>query len=133
MGMYNLVFGSGKDGTVLLAALGFKSSGEVGRYRDAWLEKTDASPNGYRIAVYTRNGGGNREEYMPDFSEHSLYLSDVDEDSDCTYATIYFRVPDELLPLIAESEASGGEIGAPVNMSDRWQEAIAAIGTATKV
>lgn len=62
MSMYELVFDDGEKGLPLLAVLGFKKASDVGRYRSAWLEKDDKGI--VRIAVYTRNGGGNRNEYQ---------------------------------------------------------------------
>jgi hypothetical protein len=68
------------------------------------------------IHVYTRNGGGNRQHWSFSYEndageacecpgciiEHRLpkhpnYLSDHDDDFDCTYATIHFSVPEEHL------------------------------------
>lgn len=57
--MYNMIFGMNKAAPLLLAALGLTPQ-DVGRFRDAFVTEG-------RIAVYTRNGGGNRhcwhEEY----------------------------------------------------------------------
>src|SRR5262245_47810449 len=88
MGFYNIIFGVNPNAGVLLGALGLTREA-VGRFRDAWVTE-----NGQEIAIYTRNGGGNREQYMPDFSAHPLYLRDADDAFDSTYATILFRVPE---------------------------------------
>lgn len=64
-----------------------------GRFRDAYL-----NDKGSRIILYTRNGGGNREDYQYVFDllrKHPHYVSDYDDDYDCTYAYIEFKVPDE--------------------------------------
>lgn len=63
MSLYNLLFGTNPQADVLLAALGL-SRGDVGRFRDTFID-------GQRqlIAVYTRNGGGNRDCWC-DGSEH---------------------------------------------------------------
>ena len=75
-----------------------------------------------RIHVYTRNGGGNRDcwgwdEYVhPDqkpercicpgcciekiLPTHPLYVMDYDDDFDCTYATIEFRIPEAAQNLV---------------------------------
>lgn len=84
MSLYGLLTGSGQAGTGLVAALGFESLQNVGRYRDAWIEKgPDGKP---RIALYTRNGGGNREcscEYDPDWGneecKHEAFKAEEDE------------------------------------------------------
>lgn len=144
-GLYNVVFGNTPMMPALLRLLGDPN---VGRLRDAWLEKL---PDGtLRIAVYTRNGGGNREHYSDDREEgvecgctgciityslpsHPLYIEDRDDEFDCTYATVYFRVPDNAAALLVEMGAPPDFALAswavePVNMSERWQTAIAAIG-----
>lgn len=136
MSLYELAVADGRQherGAVLLAILG---SPTVARLRDAWVEKSGDGPV---IAVYTRQGGGNRECYcdsepgrahVPEqcyaacneaLQAHPLYLSDADDDFDGTYATFRFRVPEDfheaLTPVAVE----------PVNMSERWQEAIARV------
>jgi hypothetical protein len=94
------------------------SAGDVGRFRDAYIADG-------KIAIYTRNGGGNREcwethgdgddpgcscpgciieEVLP---QHPHYLYDEDDDFDSTYATIYFSFPTEYaeaLSLLGEDE-----------------------------
>jgi hypothetical protein len=138
--MYGLVFGGEGPktrGDVLLAVLGFESYGDVGRYRDSWVEKDpDGEPV---IAVYTRNGGGNRECWADGEDEpcagdctgciatvrlpaHPMYLRDRDDDFDSTYATFYFRAPEEYRDQLAEVAQD------PVNMSEVWLKAIDAIG-----
>jgi hypothetical protein len=61
MSLYHVLFGveHATAGAILLGLLGFRSTAEVGRYRDAWVE-ADAAGKPV-IAVYTRNGSGNRE------------------------------------------------------------------------
>ena len=129
MSMYDLVAGDGQQqsrGAVLLAMLG---NPDPGRFRDAWVERgQDGEPV---IAIYTRNGGGNRECYCEDvggdsctgcigaaFARHPLCFRDVDDD---TYATYYFHSPPEYRDLLA------GVMGDPVDMGARWQAAIDAI------
>lgn len=137
-GMYNLIMGDGHEadrGAILLGLLG---NPPVARYRDAWVEKgNDGLPV---IAIYTRQGGGNRQCYCEDefysgshpdpasscgsneiLQAHDLYIRDEDDDFDCTYATFYFRVPVEAAGILAEIAQE------PVNMSDLWQQAIEAI------
>ena len=120
------------------------------------MEKGDAGPV---IAIYTRQGGGNRECCCRDSPEefaarhfparcsaacnealaaHPLYLRDADDKFDTAYATFYFRAPSELpaaVPadlraLLAEALAALPEAaGEPVNMDERWQAAIDRIGS----
>lgn len=136
---YRAVFGDTQQsqrGALLVA--GILSIHDVGRFRDAWVEKGEDGPV---IAVYTRNGDGNREHieehddtvvagmectctgciatyHLP---EHPNYLRDADDEFDPTYATFYFSVPQEY------REALGEVAIEPVNMSQRWRDAIDAI------
>lgn len=111
------------------------------RLRDGWVEKgfgeTADQPV---ICVYTRNGGGNREHFCDgangpctacwgeDATKHPAYLADADDGFDPTYRTYRFKVgnphvtPDIIATLL---EAAQDE---PVNMSERWRQAIDAIG-----
>ena len=89
--MYNMLFGMNPMSEIFLATLGL-SKADTGRFRDCYVEKDG---NEYKIAVYTRNGGGNRDYCMPDFSGHPNFLYDRDDDFDGTYATIYFSIPDK--------------------------------------
>ena len=58
MSMYNMIFGENAASDWLLALLDLTRA-DVGRFRDAYV--TD---DGTQIAVYTRNGGGNREHWV---------------------------------------------------------------------
>lgn len=91
MSLYNAIFGENKSADQLLAMLGLTKA-SVGRYRDCYLDDKG------QIVVYTRNGGGNRDDYAEETAElqaHPLYLDDYDDDFDCTYAYYRFRVPEE--------------------------------------
>lgn len=106
-----MVFGHNPAGPAILATLNLTPR-DVGRYRDCFVTAED------EIAVYTRNGGGNREEYQVVFDvlrNHPLYIRDADDEFDSTYATIYFRLPEEYaedLRKIALKE--------PFDPSKRW-------------
>lgn len=115
MSLYNAIMGENPLATVLLATLGLRR-GDVPRYRDVVL-----SDDGKRIGVYTRMGGGNRDWHkdternkeegpgcgcagcMANFglAKHPRYLSDEDDDFDCTYATYWFSTPDEVAEDVA--------------------------------
>lgn len=58
MGLYNIVFGMNKASDAILATLGLTRS-DCGRFRDCFISEG-------RIAVYTRNGGGNRDCWHTD-------------------------------------------------------------------
>ena len=88
-GLYNVLFGRNDHAGFLLGLLG-KEAGDFGRFRDVYVTED-------HIVVHTRNGGGNREDYedvFEDMSEHPWYSHDADDDYDCTYANIYFRIPE---------------------------------------
>lgn len=92
--MYNTMFGMNPDSDKLLALLG-ATRGEFGRFRDVYMQ------DGY-IVVHTRCGGGNRDDYFPEWVEdHPWYSHDEDGDFDNTYADIYFKIPEKDMTLIA--------------------------------
>lgn len=146
MSMYGLVFdekGATDRGKLLLSVLGFTAFGDVGRYRDSWVEKAEGGE--LVIAVYTRNGGGNREEcwhadedlspptadtaacdcaackanhFLP---EHPLWRSGADDSFDSTYRAEYFSVPEEYREALSTIAQDHVDTGA------RWLAAIEAI------
>jgi hypothetical protein len=114
MGLYNMVFGVSKNAGNLLNALGLQSN-HFYRFRDCYLTENN------QIAVYTRAGGGNRDCYCNEaigltatdkdgdkhtevcvviinehLRAHPLYITDEDDAFDSTYATYYFKVPDNV-------------------------------------
>jgi hypothetical protein len=150
MGMYNLVFEK-HGGEDVLALLGLTAPG-VGRFRDAWVERTETGR--FRIAVYTRNGGDNRTHWEHTYDlntegpgcpcpgciityrlpHHPCYLSDRDGDLDNTYATVYFRLPTPAewaemgLPAGVDIGQLAAQIARPVVDMDReWKERLAAL------
>ena len=100
MSLYNALFGENSNSDLLLFTLGL-SREDCGRYRDCYLD-------GDKIVIYTRNGGGNREVYeyiFEELSEHPNYISDEDDDFDCTYARIYFSFPERFKAELTELAA----------------------------
>lgn len=199
MSLYNMLFGVNYKSAVILAVLGLTPS-DVGRFRDSFI-----TPEG-QIAIYTRNGGGNRdcwhdrdewyadercrnESRVADVDEivylsiaaaaehpeykainvwvgsergyktgqlvaktqyrclepnselcactgciatyrlpnHPLYIRDEDDDFDRTYATFYFRAPEEYAADILA--AASGETWNP---SERWTSMLATLGAAKR-
>jgi len=110
MSLYNMLFGRNPLSHLLLSMLGLDES-MVGRFRDCYLKKDG---EGFEIVVFTRNGGGNRQDYEDVTSllrSHPSFVKDFDDDFDCTYASYVFKVPekfkataDELATLGAQSD-----------------------------
>lgn len=91
MSLYNALFGENVEKDVLLGMIGLTKS-FFERFRDIHLIK-----QGTVIRVFTRLGGGNREYYEDTWEKimsHKLYITDYDDDFDCTYAYIEFSIPD---------------------------------------
>lgn len=92
-GLYNLLFGENSFAKEILNMVGVEKVSLV-RYRDAWIKNGEA-------IVYTRNGGGNREDKTIAFlmdvilPSHPLYILQGDDSYDNTYAYIKFKVPEE--------------------------------------
>jgi hypothetical protein len=90
MSLYNMVAGYNPSTEQLLNLINL-TPGSFGRYRDVYVE-------GDYIVVHTRCGGGNRDDYEDMFdavSLHPWYSHDEDCDFDCTYADIYFKIPED--------------------------------------
>jgi hypothetical protein len=115
--MYNMIFGVNPDSDRLLELLG-KTREDFGRFRDVYME--DGC-----IVVHTRNGGGNREDYEDVFAEmedHPWYSHDADDDFDCTYANIYFKLPEDEQVMVVLKGLEGGS-----NPSHKWSELLGAL------
>lgn len=104
MSLYNLVHGENPLAVILLGLLGLQRE-DVPRYRDCYW-------TGERIAVYTRTGGGNRESYSAEnaaMCKLPAYDHDEDDDFDCTYATFFFRMPEQftwVIPHLSAEDAT---------------------------
>jgi len=145
MSMYDVVFSDHnrqqRVGT-LLAVLAWQQPNPKGaedyvqpifdlRLRDAWVEKQSDGPP--VLAVYTRNGGGNREHlhegdgectacHGEEVTKHPAYLRDADDDFDSTYRTYWFAFPDDLPSHVREVLT---EVAVePKDMSQIWLAAI---------
>ena len=122
-GLYNTLFGVNPIADTLLFILGY-TRGDCGRFRDCYISDNT-------IVIYTRNGGGNREEYEDVFetmSQHPCFLSEADDDFDCTYASITFSFPedfkDELTALASQSET--------ITPSEKWEKLISDLENSKK-
>ena len=136
MSMYSMMHGTNPLSDVLLAMLGLKR-GDVGRFRDCYLTRGDerseirSAADPLRIVVYTRNGGGNRDDYKDvtdALEKHPCYLTDYDADHDSTYASYAFSVPIEFATDAEVLADAGGQHDA--TPSERFEKLIASMEAA---
>lgn len=111
MTMYNILFGRNPMSRLLLAMLNLTES-DTGRFRDCYLTRVPPEPDGgeLHIAIYTRNGGGNRDDYQEvtaRLQAHPQYVSDTDDDFDATYALYVFTVPEKFKATVEELAGLG--------------------------
>ena len=117
MSLYSMLFKENEDAEKLLNMLNLERD-DFGRYRDAYL-----NADGTVIIVYTRCGGGNREDYdyvFESMEDHSQYIRDYDDEYDETYCYFEFDVPQRLLE--ETKEMSTGE--KPLNVTEKFNKAI---------
>ena len=91
--MYNMVNGTNPSTFFILPMLE-KHPDEYPRYRDCFAEYEDKPA----IQIYTRTGGGNRQEYQAQIDElkkHPLFMCEFDDEDDSTYMTFVFNVPEK--------------------------------------
>lgn len=91
MSLYNMINGVNPATFFILPLLGEKHPDDYPRFRDCFVTEDN------EIAVFTRVGGGNRNEGFgeEELQSHPNFLRDEDDDFDSTYATYYFSVPEE--------------------------------------
>lgn len=109
-GLYNALFGEQPASAALMKMLNLTAA-DVGRYRDCYLAE------GPKIVVFTRNGGGNREDYRDvtiALRKHPQYVYDYDDDFDCTYASYEFNVPEEYREVAEAILAEAGPATPPM-------------------
>lgn len=115
-GLYNALFGWNPACVLLAPMLTDENPQEFfPRFRDCFL-----SGDKEHIEIYTRVGGGNRDAYADEIAalqSMPTYVSDEDDDFDCTYATFTFAVPDEWKDDF--ERIKNGDIG---NLSDQYVE-----------
>ncbi len=95
MSLYNMMHGVKPSTFLILPMLG-KHPDEYPRFRDCFIGDSERPETEGKIIVYTRTGGGNREDYEEEnraISEMPGYLFDYDDDFDCTFANFVFDVP----------------------------------------
>lgn len=93
-GLYNMLFGW-NPACVLVAPMLTDENPQhfFPRFRDCFVSDDER-----HIEIYTRVGGGNRDGYADEIERlrsMPTYVTDEDDDFDCTYATFTFEVPEE--------------------------------------
>jgi len=120
-GLYNSLFGVNPGSAIVLKILKAEGLGSIPRFRDAYIEFNEDTKK-LEFVVFTRTGGGNREEYEGEndaMASHSLYLRDKDDDFDSTYAYFWFKVPEKYESLVASVYE---EVGAKPAFQDAFNE-----------
>lgn len=121
MSLYNMLFGTNPAAGFLLGALELETEKyPTGRFRDIYFENESGEP---KVILYTRNGGGNREDYEYVFEaleKHPLYLTDYDDDFDSTYAYIEFQAPQSVIDFFEDVKGERFE-----RVGERFQREIA--------
>lgn len=110
MSLYNLINCVSPIADVALAALGLEAN-KLPRFRDAYLVASEDL-----IALYTRVGGSNRAFYsdaIASLQAHPLYVRDEDDPNDYTYATFYFRYPEEFAPALRAAASNPANTATP--------------------
>lgn len=91
MSFYNMLFGCNPNREIILALIGLKEN-DVERFRDCGIDSENK-----HIYIYTRTGGGNRDDYLNELLTNNIYyLYDEDDEYDCTYSTYYFKFPEDI-------------------------------------
>lgn len=120
MSFYNMLFGVNPAAGILLAMLGIDSSFPP-RFRDCYID-------GDHIVIYTRTGGGNREDYEDENDAMCAlpgYVSDADDDFDCTYATFRYTPPEKFraeFEMLRDMGGSGDPAKAWAGLLDKLND-----------
>ncbi len=105
-----MIHGQNPYAPVLLSVLGLTSK-DVPRYRDCWW-------TGDLIAIHTRTGGGNRDEYENENDQlcaMPTFVRDEDDAYDSTYATFYFKMPEAFAWVVPSLQAE------TLTAEQRWE------------
>lgn len=97
MSLYNMINGLSQATFWVLPMLG-KHPDQYPRFRDCFIADDEYPQWDNYIHVYTRVGGGNREDYVVEISELQEmdgYVTDYDDSFDNTYASFVFAVPEK--------------------------------------
>lgn len=97
MSLYNLINGVNSATFFILPMLGHHPDAYP-RFRDCFTGDEEYPEYDGHIHIYTRTGGGNREEYSTEnewMCSLPGYVADYDDSFDYTYASWVFKVPEK--------------------------------------
>lgn len=97
MSLYNLLRGMSPATFFVLPMLG-KHPEAYPRFRDCFIGDEEHPEYVDHIHIYTRTGGGNREEYEDENNAMRAmdgFVTDFDDSFDSTYASWVFKVPEK--------------------------------------
>ena len=100
MSLYNLMNGVNQSTFYILPMLEKHPDGYP-RFRDCFLWDAENPEYDDHIIIYTRTGGGNRDDYEVEneaMRQMEGFVTDYDDSFDCTYASWVFKVPDKWKP-----------------------------------
>lgn len=123
MSMFDLVIGNSGFPLPIIDVIYEVPLNQVARYRDHWLERSGEDT--LILAVYTRMGGGNREDYAEQIKaihQTPNFLSDDDDAYDSTYSTLRFGLRKS--DFFKRLHAVEAELGKADNVLDEERDAV---------
>lgn len=107
----------------VLVALGLERE-EVPRYRDAYVDPSTEPPT---LVVFTRVGGGNREEYREEIERMRArpgFLGDWDDPFDGAYAHFRYAAPEgaRMDLIVGSMREAGWTFASPMERARRAVE-----------
>ena len=120
MSLYNMITGATGATFFVLPVLG-KHPEEYPRFRDCFLGDEEHPEYNGKIQIYTRVGGGNRDDYEEEIAalrKMPGFIADFDDSFDSTFASFVFDIPEKwqadialyLLGKVAETSAEYQEL-----------------------
>lgn len=97
MSLYNMLFGVTPATYFILPMLGYHPD-EYPRFRDCFTADEEHPEYEDHIHIYTRTGGGNRDDYETEnewMRNIEGFVTDYDDAFDSTYASWVFKVPEK--------------------------------------
>lgn len=124
MSLYNMLHGYNRNAAGILRTLNLFLD-QIDRFRDASFGKDG---DAYVFHLLCRTGGPNRKsDPNTTLTSHPLYLRDVDDDHDSTYAHYFFRIPETVLAEIAEQGLALDALVDPTSMAQKTESVLQAL------